>query len=41
VINEENGYPVPEPNKTMINVTNELRDTHKKISQRGIHGRNY
>jgi hypothetical protein len=25
----------------MINVTNELRDTHKKISQRGIHGRNY
>jgi hypothetical protein len=28
--NEENGYPVPDPNKTMINVCNELNDAHKK-----------
>jgi cell division ATPase FtsA len=28
--NEENGYPVPETNKTMINVINEPRDTYKK-----------
>jgi hypothetical protein len=27
--NEENGYPVPDPNKTMINVTKELSDAHK------------
>jgi hypothetical protein len=31
--NEENGYPVPDPNKTMINVTNEPSDTHKKIQE--------
>jgi hypothetical protein len=30
--NEENRYPVPDPNKTMINVTNEPSDTHKKNS---------
>jgi hypothetical protein len=28
--NEENEYPVPDPNKTMINVTNEPSDAHKK-----------
>jgi hypothetical protein len=28
--NEENGYPVPDPNKTMINVTEETSDAHKK-----------
>jgi hypothetical protein len=28
--NEENGYPVPELNKTTINVTEELSDAHKK-----------
>jgi hypothetical protein len=33
--NEENEYPVPDPNKTMINVTNKLSSAHKKISQRG------
>jgi hypothetical protein len=25
--NEKNGYPVPDPNKTMINVTKEPSDT--------------
>jgi hypothetical protein len=30
--NEENGYPVPDPNKTMINVTNELVMPTKKKS---------
>jgi hypothetical protein len=35
--NEENGYPVPDCKKTMINVTNEPSDTHKKIPQRGNH----
>jgi uncharacterized membrane-anchored protein YhcB (DUF1043 family) len=29
--NEENGYPVPDPKKTMISVTNEHSYTHKKI----------
>jgi hypothetical protein len=28
--NEENEYPVPDPNRTMINITNELSYTHKK-----------
>jgi hypothetical protein len=32
--NEANAYPVPDPNKTMINVPNEPSDTHKKILQR-------
>jgi hypothetical protein len=28
--NEEDGYPVPNPNKTMINITKEPSDTYKK-----------
>jgi hypothetical protein len=32
--NEENGYPVPDPNKTMMNVTKEPSDDHKNIPQR-------
>jgi hypothetical protein len=33
--NEEVEYPVPDTNKTMINVTNEFSDTHKKnLSER-------
>jgi hypothetical protein len=32
--NEENEYQVPDPKKTMTNITNELNDVHKKISQR-------
>jgi hypothetical protein len=28
--NEENGYIVPDPNKTMINVPKEPSDIHKK-----------
>jgi replication fork clamp-binding protein CrfC len=28
--NEENGYPAPDLNKTMINVTKELSNAHKK-----------
>jgi ribosomal protein S13 len=28
--NEENGYPVPDLNKTMINITKEPSDTHSK-----------
>jgi hypothetical protein len=28
--NEENGYPVPDPKETMINVTNELSDAPQK-----------
>jgi hypothetical protein len=28
--NEENGYLVPDSNKTMINVPKEPSDTHKK-----------
>jgi hypothetical protein len=33
--NEENKYSVPDPNRTMINITHELRNAHKKKSQRG------
>jgi hypothetical protein len=32
--NEENGYPVPDLNETMINITEELRDAHKKPSKK-------
>jgi hypothetical protein len=28
--NEENGYPVPDLNKAMINITKEPSDTHIK-----------
>jgi hypothetical protein len=36
VVNEENGYPVPNPNKTMINVTKKPNDTHIKILKEEI-----
>jgi hypothetical protein len=39
--NEENAYPIPDPEKTIINVTNDPIDAHKKISQRGNHGRDH
>jgi hypothetical protein len=29
--NEENEYPVPDPNRMMVNRTNELSDIHKKF----------
>jgi hypothetical protein len=32
--NEENGYPVPDLNKTIINVTKELSDAYQKNPQR-------
>jgi hypothetical protein len=32
--NEENGYPVPDPNKTMINVTNEPSHANKNPSKK-------
>jgi hypothetical protein len=34
VINEENGYPVPDHKITIINVTMEPSDGHKKASKR-------
>jgi hypothetical protein len=35
--NEENEYPVLDPNTTMINITNELSDAHKKnLSKRKL-----
>jgi hypothetical protein len=34
VRNEKNGYPVPDLNKTMINVTKKPSDTHKKPSKK-------
>jgi hypothetical protein len=39
--NEENGYLVPDPNKTMINVTNDPSDVHRKIPQGGNHERDH
>jgi hypothetical protein len=34
--NEENGYPVPDPNKTMINVTKEPSNAHKNMLKEEI-----
>jgi hypothetical protein len=38
---EENGYPVPDSNRTMINVSKNLNETHKKYTQRKNLGRNH
>jgi hypothetical protein len=27
---EENEYPIPDPNRTVININNELNDNHRK-----------
>jgi hypothetical protein len=35
------GYPVPDLNKTMTNVTKEPSDIYKKFPQRGKLGRNH
>jgi hypothetical protein len=32
---QENEYPVSDPNKVMLIMTNEPNDIHKKTSQRG------
>jgi succinate dehydrogenase/fumarate reductase flavoprotein subunit len=34
--NEENEYSVPDPSRTMINITNELSDAHKKYLKEEI-----
>jgi hypothetical protein len=34
--NEENGYPDSDLNKTMINVTTDLRDAHRKTLKEEI-----
>jgi hypothetical protein len=34
--NEENGYPVPDPNKTMINVTKKPSNAHKNTLKEEI-----
>jgi hypothetical protein len=39
--NEENGYPVHEPKKTMIIVTKEPSNNHKKNPQSKNLGRNH
>jgi hypothetical protein len=39
--NEENGYSVADPNKTMKNVTKEPRNNHKKSPQRRTLRRNH
>jgi Zn-dependent M16 (insulinase) family peptidase len=36
LVGNEDEYLGPDPNKTMINVTNDLSNVHKKISQREI-----
>jgi hypothetical protein len=33
VVNEENDYPVPDPKKAVINITNELSYAPKKVSK--------
>jgi predicted RND superfamily exporter protein len=39
--NKENGYSIPDSNKTMINVTKETSNDHKENPQRGNLGRNH
>jgi hypothetical protein len=34
--NEKNEYPVPDPDRTMVNITNELSDTHKNFLRKEI-----
>jgi hypothetical protein len=34
--NEENEYPVPEPNKTMLNITKEPSDAQKYHQRRNL-----
>jgi hypothetical protein len=41
VENEENGYPVLDPSKTMINSYKETSDTHKKKKLKRNLGRNH
>jgi hypothetical protein len=36
VRNEESEYLVPDPNRTMINITNELSDATKYLSKRKL-----
>jgi hypothetical protein len=36
VRNEENGHPVPDPNKTMINATKEPSDAHRNTFKEEI-----
>jgi hypothetical protein len=38
VRNEENEYPVPDSNRTMINIINGLSDAHKKSLKEEIMG---
>jgi hypothetical protein len=38
--NEENGYTVPDLNKTMINVTKELTNAHNKNNNKNPQKRN-
>jgi hypothetical protein len=38
--NEENGYPVPDPNKTVKNVTKEPSEPTRKPQRRNL-GRNH
>jgi hypothetical protein len=37
--NEENEYLVPDPNRMTVNMTYELKNIQKKMSQRGNHER--
>jgi hypothetical protein len=39
--NEENGYPVPDLNKTMLKVTKEPSGAHKKTLREGILEKNH
>jgi hypothetical protein len=34
--NEENAYPFPDHNRTMVNITNELSDVHKNSLKKKI-----
>jgi Ni,Fe-hydrogenase maturation factor len=34
--NSENEYPVPDPNRTIKNITNEFRNAHKKVLMQEI-----
>jgi hypothetical protein len=39
--NDKSEYPVPDPNRTMINITNEVRMPTKKNLSRGNYGQDH
>jgi hypothetical protein len=41
LVGNGNEYPVPDLNRTMVNITSEVSDVYKKILQKGNYGRDH